>query len=134
MPLLWHHSNFLQSEDAPSTVVWKEGGQSPQDPPRAPLSVSLQRAVWLDTGSLIFDIVMTAIMVLFAFEITVNVIVLYDECPEQHLMFRETQRGRREGVELLKDLHSVLKNPLKKPSTPSEEAAHLLFPLLNTAS
>ena len=42
-----------------------------------------------------------------------------------------------EGVELLKDLRRVLKNPpppLKKPPPPSEEAAHLLFPVLNASS
>ena len=44
--------------------------------------------------------------------------------------FRETQRG----VELLKDLHRLLKNPPpppleKPPPPPSEEAAQLLFPL-----
>ena len=47
------------------------------------------------------------------------------------------REGRREGVKLLKDLHRLLKNLpplLKKPPPASEEAAHLLFPLLNASS
>ena len=45
-------------------------------------------------------------------------------------------QGETERVELFKDLHRVLKNPppFKKPRPPFEEAAPLLFPLLNTAS
>ena len=58
------------------------------------------------------------------------------KCVKIHWEKRNVQNASefwREGVELLKDLHRVLKNPpplpfLKKPAAPSEEAAHLLFP------
>ena len=53
----------------------------------------------------------------------------------RHLLVSGRPReGRREGVELLKDLHRGLKNPppfLRSYPPPSEEAAHFLFALLN---
>ena len=60
----------------------------------------------------------------------------------QNLKLERHKEARREGVELLKDLHRVLKNPpppfsrsyppsQEAATPPSQEAAHLLLPLLN---